>query len=236
MDALSTCCWQNKYFKRIVASDPNCIGLIIQSMNLHLFSAELQRSACSLIWVISGFENAKETIGKQGGVSAIVNGMLAHSNRTAVQKAGLTALKNLATASCNKPLITSVLGEDAVLYALWIHLRDPQVVSIAFSALQNIAIDSETGKVGPMKEEVMQAVLIAMNSFSEDEQVQKNACFFLKSCSYSDFNLKLMTRSNKKLIPLLFHAAEAFPQTCGDRAMGVMRKMEQYHYFFKNQI
>jgi hypothetical protein len=229
IDVLSTCCGQDEYFKRIVLSDPKCIGLIVQSMNLHLGSAELQKSGCSLIWVLSGFENSKEIIGMQGGISAIVNAMLAHSDHASVQKEGLTAVKNLATASCNKPLIASALGEDAVLYALWIHLRDPQVVSGAFSALNNIAVDSETRQVGPMKEEVMQVVLIAMKRFSEDELVQKNACFLLKSCSYSDFNLKLMTRSSEKLIPLLFHAAEAFPQTCGDRAMGVVRKIEQYH-------
>jgi hypothetical protein len=228
MDVLSTCCRQDEYFKTIAVSDRNCIGSIIQSMNLHLGSAELQKSGCSLIWVISGFANSKETIGLQGGISAIVNGMLAHSDSTAIQKAGSAALKNLATLPCNKPLIAFVSGEDAVLYALLIHVRDPQVVSGALSALNNIAVDSETGNVSPMKEAVLQVVVIAMKLFSDVEVVQKNACFLLKSCSYSDFNLKLMTRSSEKLIPLLFHAAESFSQACGDRAMSVMSKMEKY--------
>ena len=230
MDVLSAYCRQDKHSKTIIASDPNGIGAIIQSMNLNVGSMELQRSGCNLIWVISGSTNSKESIGLQGGISAIVNGMLAHSDSAAIQKAGLAALKNLATVSCNKPLIASVRGEDAILYALWIHLRDPQIVSGALSALNNIVVDSETGQVGPMKEEVMQVVLIAMKQFSDVEHVQKNACFLLKSLSFSNFNLHAMTRSSTKLNPLLFHAAETFSSTCGDRARGVMSRMEECHW------
>merc|ERR1712194_626863 len=94
----------------------------------------------------------KEIIGVCGGVPAVVNALLAHSQSTTVQKEGLAALKNLATMSDNKQAIEQVGGEDAVLYALWIRYKDPQVVSSAYSAINNIAVDSPTKSAKLMNE------------------------------------------------------------------------------------
>ena len=228
MDVLATLCGQDEYFKRTLLGELSALEAIIRAMNENLGSAEVQRSGCSLIWIMSGYEQGRQILGEHGGIAAVVNGMLANPDHSGVQKEGLTALKNLATASCNKPLIASVQGEDAVLYALWIHIRDPQVISGAFSALNNIAVDSDTRQVADLKVELWQVILVAMKRFPNEEQVQKNACFLLKSCSYSEHNLELMCRSSDRLTPLLLRAAQTFPEQCRDRAMSVISKMERH--------
>jgi len=226
MDVLWTCCSQDDYFKNEVMRQ-DVISSIIQVMKRQLGSSDVQRSGCSLLWVLSSYgSEGKETIGGCGGVPAVVNALLAHSQSTTVQKEGLTALKNLATASDNKRAIEQVGGEDAVLYALWIHYKNPQVVSNAYSALNNIAVDSPTKSVKLMNEKTFANSTSAMRRFSSDESVQKNVCFYLKSCSYLPGNLEFINRYGDKLVPLLQVAATKFPDQCGDPAISVISKIQ----------
>jgi hypothetical protein len=227
MDALWTCCSQDDYFKHIMITS-DFVSMVVQVMTLQLGSAEVQSSGCRLLWILSSYGTGKDAIGHVGGVAAVVNAMLAHNQSTTVQKEGLSALKNLATASKNKSMIEQAGGEDAVLYALWIHYRHPQVISSAYSALNNIAVDSATKTVKLMNEKTIESSVFAMSRFSMDETVQKNICFYLKSLSYLPGNLEIMYRYSDRLIPLLYAAADNFPQYCNDRAASVIKKIQQY--------
>lgn len=226
IDALWTCCSQDDYFKHILVNERS-LNAIVQAMTLQLGSSELVRSGSSLLWILSGYGHGKQMIGDCGGISVIVNGVLAHNQSTAVLKEGLTALKNLATFPGNSLMIEQADSERLVMYALWIHYRDPQVISISLSALNNIAVDSATRTVSMMKEEILEIVIAVMQRFPTDEQVQKNACFYLKSCSYLDANLRMMSRYSAKLIPLLQKGADTFPRHCKDRAGSTIRKIQQ---------
>jgi hypothetical protein len=226
MDALWTCCCKDEHFKHILMNE-SCLEAIIQSMKLHLGYSELQRSGCRLLWILSGYGRGKQMIGQCGGVSVVVNALLAHNQSTAVQKEGLAALKNLATTSSNKSFIAQAGGESAVQYSMRIHYRDPQVISSALSALNNIAVDSENRTVAPMKVEILNIIIVVMKRFPRDEQVQGNACFYLKSCSYLQANLQMMRLHGRHLVPLLMASAQNFPQQCGDRANGIATKIQQ---------
>jgi hypothetical protein len=227
IDALWTCCGQDEYFKDILVNKES-LSTIVQIMNRNLGSAEVQQSCSSLLWILSGYGNGKDAIGACGGVSAVVNALFAHNESTAIQKEGLAALKNLATTTNNKRLIEQVGGEDAVLYALQIHYNIPQVISTAYSALNNIAVDSETKIVKLMSDQTFEYGTSAMARFPMDEGIQKNICFYLKSCSYMPGNVEVMHRHSYRLIPLLNAAATNFPQHCHDRAIRLIEKMEQY--------
>ena len=227
MDALWTCCDLMDYFKHSLINE-YFLRMLVQIMSLHLGSAELQRSGCSLLWILSGYGHGRQMIGEYGGIAAVVNAMLANNQSTVVQKEGLTVLKNLATASVNKQLIASSGGEDAVQYALWIHYREPQVISLAFSALNNIAVDSERKTVAVMRENVLNIVISAMRRFPREETVQKNSCFYLKSCTYAHANLALMSQKRVELSQVLQQAAALFPNGCRDRASSVLAKIEQF--------
>jgi hypothetical protein len=227
MEALWTCCGQDDYFKHILINESSMLS-IVQTMTLQLGSAELQRCGCSLLWLLSGYGHGKQMIGECEGISAIVNALLAHNQSTAVQKEGMTALKNLATAPCNKPRLTKADGEITVLCSLRINYLDPLVISSALSALNNMAVDSETRTVSTMREEILDCIISAMGRFPAEEPLQKNACFYLKSCSYLPANLQMMNQRSAKLIPLLQRAAANFPPQCHGRAIGVISKMQKF--------
>jgi len=225
-DAIWACCQQDELIKNIMIDETH-ISVILSAMQLNLGFANLQRSGCSLLWLLSsGAGNGKELIGSCGGIPTVVNAMLAHNESTVVQKEGLIALKNLAISSCNKPIFAETGVKDAVICSLWINCKDPQVISIGLSALNNIAVDSEKKSVAKMSEQTLLLVTAAMSLFPLDENVQKNACFFIKSCSYLPANLDLMREKREQLIPLLFRAADTFPQQCKKFVSSVVSKLQ----------
>jgi hypothetical protein len=229
MESLWTCCRQDgDFINLLVYETQRCVDLIVRSMSKHLMWPDLQRNGCSLIRLMSSCNHRdlalQSILGEKGVVAAVVNGMSAHSDSSAVQKEALRTLRCLAMISSNKPLIFSVDGTKALMNALWIHMRDPQLVSGAFSALHNIIVTGN--RAGPLSDDAMQAIIFAMRRYTMDESVQKQACFLLKSASYLSSNQKLMRQyENREIIELLKFAAEAFPNSCQLRANSILNKI-----------
>ena len=223
-DAFCICCGHDDHFKEFLVEETRA-RMIINTMQFCLGSESLQSSGCNLLSTLSSFGSGKETIGNCGGISVIVNALLAHNDSTEVQKNGLVALKYLATAPTNKRIIDSIKAETTVIYALWIHHKDPEVVSIGLSALNNIAVDSVSRSVAKMNDQVLTIVISAMRVFSMNELVQKNACFYLKTCSYLPENVRMMCENSNVLLQLLLQAGDNFPKTCGDRSTAVLTKI-----------
>ena len=198
------------------------IRMIITAMQFSLGYVELQKKGCNLLSLLSDFRSGKEIIGKFEGIGTIINAMLAHSDSVEVQKKGLITIKNLATASTNKPMITELEGENAVIYSMYIHYRSPEVISAGLSALNNIAVDSISRSVAEMNAQVLVIVVAAMKRFKKDELVQKNACFYLKTCSYLPSNVRMMIKKSDALLPVLLQAADNFPKLCGERATALV--------------
>lgn len=214
------------YFKSVILTEQN-LRVIIQAMSCHLGSDDVQRSGCGMLWLLSGFGDGKRMIGNAGGIQAILNAMLAHNQSTSIQKEGLTALKNLATEANNKSLLTENDCTRVVMYSLWINYQHPLVISCALSALNNIAIDSRTKSVAPLPSEILEITLSAMRRFPKDEILQKNACFYLKSCTYLADNRVLMKSRSGDLMAALQQASNTFPQSCQQHAHGIMKKIQQ---------
>jgi hypothetical protein len=226
MDALEACCVRDAYFQQ-VACNQNTICAIVQSMNLHSGSVELQRSGCSLLRILGGTGYGKASIGQEGGIASTVNALMTHNESPAVLVAGLMALKTLSACSKNNHLIAEASAENAIMYCLLLHSGDSQVVSTAFAALNNIAVDFKTRSVAAVNEEVISMVVDSMKRFRHDELVQKNACFLLKSCSYRSSNLQLILQRGDDLIPLLLAAADEFPRQCDTAAIGIVSKLQE---------
>jgi len=219
-------CGRNDYFKRMLI-DSNGIEMIVRSMESHDNDWEIQRHGCNIISGLSSFPDGKRVIGDRGGVDAVVRAMQRHPESTGLQNEALTTLKNLATVASNKPLISGAGAEDAVLYSIWINLGDAQVVTNALKAMNNIACDPRTRSVAKMRALTFHIVLVAMQRYQMNGNVQKIAVFLLKSYSFLPENLQTMIKSLDSLIPLLFSAAENYPESCRSVAESIMLKMEK---------
>jgi hypothetical protein len=226
-DVLCICCGHDDNFKYFLLEETRA-RMIINTMQFCLGSDRLQSSGCDLLSTLSSYGSGKETIGNCGGIPVIVNALLAHNESAEVQKKGLIALKILATVPTNKSILAETGAESTVIYALWIHYRNPEVVSIGLSALNNMAVDSVSRSVAKINEQVLTIVVTAMRIFSTDELVQKNACFYLKTCSYLPENVRIMCENSDALLPLLLQAGDNFPKTCIDRSAAVVEKITSY--------
>jgi hypothetical protein len=211
-------CSRDDFFKETF-SRRELIPCIVEVMNRNLYDRSVQGGGCTSLWTLSSHGDNKRVIGDCGGLKAIINALLAHVDAIRIQKEGLTALKNLATTSRNKQLITSYRGEDAIVISLRANMvRSEEVIAAAFSALNNIAVDTATRLVAPAPDQIFECILIAMRRFQKSEPIQKNACFLLKSYTFASGNMSLMQRQKGEFVPVLSFAAENFPLACGARA------------------
>ena len=226
-DVLCICCGHDDNFKGFLLEETRA-RMIINTMQFCLGCDRLQSSGCDLLSALSCYGSGKETIGNCGGIPVVVNALLAHNESAEVQKQGLIALKKLATLPVNKSILAETGAESTVIYALWIHYRDPEVVSIGLSALNNLAVDSVRKRVAKITEQVLTIVVTAMKTFSADELVQKNACFYLKTCSYLPENVGIMCDNSDVLLALLLQASDNFPETCSNRSAAVVAKITSY--------
>lgn len=226
VEALEWCCKQDGYFRE-QTSHQSTIQAIIRAMNDHQDSADLQRNACRLLRIIGSDVAGKEVIGQQGGVLAVVGALRAHGESPAVAKAALLALKSLSMARQNKHRIAQAGAEEAILHLMWMHIETPDVLSGAFAALNNMVVESETRTVAPINQDILASVVEAMRRFQTHEELQTNACFLLKSCTYLESNVRLFRAYEDELIPLLLSDMETFPRGCSKAASGILARLQK---------
>jgi hypothetical protein len=215
LEAFCRLCNRNGYFNAMLINSDGT-EMIVRSMTHHKDSPEIQGRGCAILVQLSLYADGRQTIGNRGAIDMIIKAMVMHPESTTVQNEALTCLKNLATVSKNKPILSDVGAEDVVLYSIWINLADAEVVKNAFKALNNIVSDPAHGTVSRMRALTLHIVLVAMQRYQMDGDIQRVAIFLLKSYSFLPSNVLLMEESLDTLLPVLFPAAANFPDTCGD--------------------
>ena len=226
LEALCEFCVRgDEYFKDCVAQS-NAIPWIVEVMRQHLTSVEVQKAGCNLLWILAwkNDENKLE-IGQMGGILAIRMALLAHIDSTAVQKEALTALKHVSGISRNKEVLRRHDLDDAVRLSIWANYEAPDVICAALSALNDMAVDTSSREVAPLKDEILQCVIRSMKTHPSVNEIQKVACWLLSSYTYNQNNLNLMRGRRGELTQLLLRAAYSYPEECGERAQFVFERL-----------
>lgn len=223
LEMVARLCGQDPLFKNFF-SRSNCIPLVIEAMKQHLSDQFVQLGGISVLWSLAGFGDNKHTIGQHGGLQAIINALLAHIDVKQIQTDGMTVLKNLATTAMNKQIIVREGGEKAIVCSVWVNMDSDHVLVAAFAALNNIAVDRESRRVSTVSNDTLTCILLGMRRFRQSEAVQENACFLLKSYTYSPINVTRMRHQSREFCQELVMAAKSFPSTCGERAHYVLSK------------
>jgi hypothetical protein len=227
MNLFAECVRHDSYFLE-TGSHPSTIRKVVSSMNMYLESGDLQRTGCSFLRILCNDDHAKEVIGREGGVTAVMASMMVHGESPAVCSVALASIRRLSMVPANKALIAQNGGIDAILEYVGPQMGNPEIVSCVFTALNNVAAEPETRSVAEVGDGVILLLNDSMSRFPNDEQVQKNACFLIKSFSYRPSNLHLMHRHSRTLIPLLTRAAEVFPEHCRVIATSVVNRLRAH--------
>ena len=179
-----------------------------------------------MLWVLSSFGKNKYIIGEIGGLHVMVNALLGHIIDKQLQVDVMKVLKNLATTTENKRKIREVQGETAIVCSMWVNMDTPDILGAAFSALNNIAVDTENKIIAPLSTEMIQCVLFAMRKHPQSLAVQENGCFLLKSHTISPSNMEIMKLRKKEIDEVLILALFNFREKCCDRAQYILSALE----------
>jgi hypothetical protein len=106
-----------------------------------------------------------------------------------------------------------------------INAQKPDILAQAFAALNNVVIiDAAKSQVSPLREGVIDMIILAMFRYPLDAKTQENSCMLLKSYTYSPNLFDLVSDKKDVLIPILVSAAENFPEVCGKRACSILKR------------
>jgi hypothetical protein len=225
MEALCEFCSRDDYFddQLFIA---NAVPNIVEAMAQHVHSGDVQQAGCKLLWLLSlKNDEYKQVLGASGAIQALVTALLGHITSTAVVKEALTAIKHVSRISANKDALQQSKATDAIRLAIYSNLAESQVLSAALSALNDIAVDTSTREVTSVSDETMNSVLAATRTHPSDNEVQKIACWLLRSYTFNERNLALMRASRDELFQLLVSASSLFPEQCGERADYIIQKI-----------
>jgi len=106
-----------------------------------------------------------------------------------------------------------------------VHIQSEEILTAAFAALNNIAVDIRTREVASAPDAVFEIVVLAMKKFPNSEFLQKNACFLLRSYSYSVENLSMMRNRTEDFMKVLPVASENFPDKCRDKVVAIVKSL-----------
>lgn len=222
---LSANCDENK----IELTNIGGIDAVIGAMQVHRDSAGVQEAGAWTLSNLASNADSNALIGDCGGIDVLIRAMWVHSDVVSVLEWCCRALFTLALDERNSQLILEVGGIAAVINAMQAHVDGSSVIQeMGCAVLCNLASD-ESCKVRIVEEEALDAIVLAMVLYGEDENVQVRGCQVLLRLGIPH-NLKAMQASN--VAELVRAASEKFPESCGEPAHLLLEGLESYisHY------
>jgi hypothetical protein len=203
------------------------VPVAVKSMENHFGSVDLLTRCCTIIRMIASKPPVDQwsVIIETGGVKLIINAMLVHPVSTELVLEGMATIKDLAAKESFRDHFSQEDAELAVVSALPLHSRNPEVLSLAFATLNNIAVDARSHSVAQMNVDVFHFLLSALTEFPNDYRVTRNACLLLKSYTYDEGNLDMMRTYHNAVVPSLHTMSQSSNNEIRERAQYIMNKM-----------
>jgi hypothetical protein len=205
--------------------EADLFAFIIQTMEIHIGSFEVQIESIRLMNMLSVTEGSQIVIGSSGGCAIIITAMHVHQESAKLQTLAIGTLRNLTALTFNREMIEQAEGESAIVGAIVMHNMDSVLISSAFMALNDLIVSMDNQTVAQIRNESLDSILVAMQTFPHDESVQRSACILLKSIAYEPRNLQKLLKRKDNLKQMLKRVALEFPQACGKRACDVIKKI-----------
>jgi hypothetical protein len=179
--------------------------------------------AFTTLWSLAVLPENRERILKGGGIDHIVCAMLSLLEFGGAQQQACGCLCTLATDPANRNAIGLAGGCEAIMYGMKVHFSSAEVQSEAVRALSVIYSSDNTDNTitipRPTQEE-LDAVIMAMDRFSQDEVTQSRGCAALASLITSSSN-KFSSKFDdiRRVVSV---ASSSFPEACGESAAQVL--------------
>lgn len=218
---LSANCDENK----VELTNIGGIDAVIGAMQVHRDSAGVQEAGAWTLSNLASNADSNAQIGDCGGVDVLVRAMWVHTEAIPVLEWCCRALFTLALDAHNSKMILEVGGIAAVLNAMQVHMDSSAVIQeMGCAVLGNLSSD-EPSKLRIVGEGALDAIVLAMVLYTEDESVQLRACHVLLQLTIPQ-NLKAMRASN--VAELVRTASDKFPESCCEPTYQLLEELDNY--------
>lgn len=215
---------RSKDSKRAIA-DAGGIGAVTFAIKEFMGSPSVLERSFTTMWSVAVLEQNQVIIANEGGISLVINGMMANITYEKVQKQACGCLCTLSSNSQNKTLIRDLGGVDAIVYAMWAHYNSEALLIEACRALSSLAVNVQTNEVMIASEGEISAIMSGMRRFPHSERLQEHACVALRNFLLSADNAAIVQPQAAELQQLMNAASSRFPDRCADRAKQVLASL-----------
>lgn len=222
LEAILCLCDTADYFRELVAV---CFPFVLRCMASNLRNVTLLKNGYRAIRVLTPHVDRRVSLIDRAGLNVVVNGLLVHPESKELLLEGLEAIKILALDSGMREALDRAQVQETIVCLMEINAQKPDILAQAFAALNNVVIiDAAKSQVSPLREGVIDMIILAMFRYPLDAKTQENSCMLLKSYTYSPNLFDLVSDKKDVLIPILVSAAENFPEVCGKRACSILKR------------
>jgi len=215
---------RSKNAKRAIA-EAGGIRAVTFAIKEFMGSPSVLERAFTAMWSLAVLEDNQDLIANEGGITLVINGMMANITFEKVQTQGCGCLCTLSSNSRNKALVRDLGGVDAIVFAMWAHYNSDALLIEACRALSIVAVNIQTNEVMIAGEGEISAMMSAMRRFPNSERLQEHACVALRNFVLSADNVAILRPQVVELEELMNAATVRFPDQCGERAKQVIESL-----------
>jgi pyridoxine 5'-phosphate synthase PdxJ len=204
--------------KEVIAESEG-IDAIVSAVREFLAEPAVLERAFTALWSLAVLDSNQVRIANANGIAMVINGMLSSIDNDSVQKQGCGCLCTLASNVSNKVLIRSTGGVDAIMYGMWAHYSSESLQTEACRALSSLAVDMVAS------ENEIKAILTAMRSFPDSEDLQEHACFAIRNYLLSPDNSLIRSKA-AEVRTAVYGALTTCPDSCSTLADEVLAMLD----------
>jgi hypothetical protein len=196
------------------------LDAVIRILGLHSDPPDVLERAFTTLWSLAVLPENRKRILEGGGIDHLVCAMLSLVEFGGAQQQACGCLCTLATDPTNRSAIGLAGGCEAIMYGMKVHFSSAEVQSEAARAFSVIYAADNTVDIPRPTQEQVDAVIMAMDRFTQDEVTQARGCAALVSLITSSGNECSSKFDDIRRVVSV--ASSYFPELCGESTAQVL--------------
>jgi hypothetical protein len=213
-------------WKSCKANTEACTALLMAS-NLHKnimkavksfpSSKKVQEYGCKIVFAIAAHSSNRVVLVRSGACSCLAEAMGNFIENVSLVRNVIGALRNLSLDTEAREKLNLIPAWKGTVKAMRHNSKDAAIQRDGCALLSNLAVDAENKVVLSVTNEVLGAVIHALEIHCSDASVVTSACFALKNFTYEDSNLRSMSRIHN-----IFNVLQVASELTGHEEMDVI--------------
>lgn len=169
---------------------------IMKAMKSFPSSRKVQEYGCMIVFAITTHSSSRVVLIRSGVCSFLAEAMGSFMESVSLVRNVIGALRNLSLDTEAHEKLNSIPAWKGTVEAMRLNSEDAAIQRDGCALLSNLVVDAEKRVVLSISNEVLGAVIHALETHRSDVSVLTSACFALKNFAYEESNRRLMSREH----------------------------------------